>query len=298
MLQHGSWLFVGACCSLFGVFILLLPFHHYRIKNEWMKLYIWCMQTTQNLACSQCQLPTVHTWNVMRVKCFGENINRETVFSPNILMLAWFACFVLWFESHWLFVVDFVPIASSERSSTPSWSGASSCSRAPTNTTAWVGHPLDPIGVLFDTLAEACIASEDQLPEISSRHLSIEPSGDNRKRLHHIPVPGGVEPGQTYLILAFEVALIGETFFFFLHLFYPCEGFILFCCCCLFMSFFLFFSLLFCLHLFLSLALALRIFGDLKSMLWQSICVGCHVFQMFCLFHCYANIAAHFLPNS
>ena len=110
MLQHGSWLFVGACCSLFGVFILLLPFHHYRIKNEWMKLYIWCVQTfTQNLACSQCQLPTVHTWNVMRVKCFGENINRETVFSPNILMLAWFACFVLWFESHWLFVVDFVP---------------------------------------------------------------------------------------------------------------------------------------------------------------------------------------------
>ena len=77
-----------------------------------------------------------------------------------------------------------------------------------------MGHPLDPIGVLFDTLAEACIASEDQLPEISSRHLSIEPSGDNRKRLHHIPVPGGVEPGQTYLILAFEVALIGETFFF------------------------------------------------------------------------------------
>ena len=77
-----------------------------------------------------------------------------------------------------------------------------------------MGHPLDPIGVLFDTLAEACIASEDQLPEISSRHLSIEPSGDNRKRLHHIPVPG-VEPGQTYLILAFEVALIGETFFWF-----------------------------------------------------------------------------------
>ena len=158
------------------------------------------------------------------------------------------------------------PVASSERSSTLSWSGASSCSRAPTNTTAWVGHPLDPIGVLFDTLAEACIASEDQLPEISSRHLSIEPSGDNRKRLHHIPVPGGVEPGQTYLILAFEVALIGETFFF-----PPC---VLLLCVFhhflllgLFISFFLFFSVLFCLHLFLSLALALRIFGDLKSML-------------------------------
>ena len=295
MLQHGSWLFVGACCSLFGVFILLLPFHHYRIKNEWMKLYIWCVQTfTQNLACSQCQLPTVHTWNVMRVKCFGENINRERFFPQHFdVGLICMLRFVIWIT---LIICCWFcpPIASSERSSTPSWSGASSCSRAPTNTTAWVGHPLDPIGVLFDTLAEACIASEDQLPEISSRHLSIEPSGDNRKRLHHIPVPGGVEPGQTYLILAFEVALIGETFFFFLHLFYPCEGFIIFFCC-LFMSFFL---LSLVLSASLSLALALRIFGDLKSMLWQSICVGCHVFQMFCLFHCYANIAAHFLPNS
>ncbi|XP_070195342.1 zinc finger SWIM domain-containing protein 5-like [Littorina saxatilis] len=96
-----------------------------------------------------------------------------------------------------------------DRSSSALWNGASSSSRTPTNSTAWVGHPLDPIGVLFDTLAEACVASEDQLPEISSRHLSIEPSGENRKRLHHIPVPGGVESGQTYLILAFEVALIG-----------------------------------------------------------------------------------------
>lgn len=127
-----------------------------------------------------------------------------------------------------------------------------------------MGHPLDPIGVLFDTLAEACIASEDQLPEISSRHLSIEPSGDNRKRLHHIPVPGGVEPGQTYLILAFEVALIGETFF-------SLPPSVLPLCVCgvvvfpfHFIFFLFFFSLLFYLHLFLSLALALRIFGDFK----------------------------------
>lgn len=42
-----------------------------------------------------------------------------------------------------------------------SWLGASVNSRAPLNTTAWVGHPLDPIGVLFDTLAEACVQSED-----------------------------------------------------------------------------------------------------------------------------------------
>ncbi|KAK7508339.1 hypothetical protein BaRGS_00000578 [Batillaria attramentaria] len=90
-----------------------------------------------------------------------------------------------------------------------SWNGASSSSRTPANTTAWVGHPLDPIGVLFDTLAEACVASEDTLPEISSRHLTTETSSENRKRLHHIPVSGKVEPGQTYLMLAFEVALIG-----------------------------------------------------------------------------------------
>ena len=90
MLHHGSWLFVGACCLLFDVFILPLPFRHYRIKNEWMKIYIWRMKTsTQNLACSQHQLPTVHTWNEMRMKCFGENINWETVFFPSFLMLAW-----------------------------------------------------------------------------------------------------------------------------------------------------------------------------------------------------------------
>ena len=81
---------------------------------------------------------------------------------------------------------------------------------SPNSVSAWIGHPLDPIGVLFDTLAEACVASEDYIPEVSSRHLNMEQIGDNRRRLHHIPVPGPEEAGQTYLILAFEVALIGE----------------------------------------------------------------------------------------
>ena len=33
---------------------------------------------------------------------------------------------------------------------------------APANTDCWVGHPLDPIGCLFDTLCDASIVPEDE----------------------------------------------------------------------------------------------------------------------------------------
>lgn len=46
--------------------------------------------------------------------------------------------------------------------------------------------------------------------DISSRHLITDTSSENRKKLYHVPVPGNVEDGQTYLMLAFEVALIGN----------------------------------------------------------------------------------------
>lgn len=46
--------------------------------------------------------------------------------------------------------------------------GQGSCSttsiNAPANSDGWVGHPLDPIGTLFDTLADASIIPEDQRP--------------------------------------------------------------------------------------------------------------------------------------
>ena len=31
----------------------------------------------------------------------------------------------------------------------------------PCNPIGWIGHPLDPIGVLFDTLCEACVVADD-----------------------------------------------------------------------------------------------------------------------------------------
>jgi hypothetical protein len=39
---------------------------------------------------------------------------------------------------------------------------------APANTDCWVGHPLDPIGCLFDTLAESSIIPDDQRPRTPS----------------------------------------------------------------------------------------------------------------------------------
>ena len=31
----------------------------------------------------------------------------------------------------------------------------------PYTSIGWIGHPLDPIGVLFDTLCEACLVADD-----------------------------------------------------------------------------------------------------------------------------------------
>ena len=39
---------------------------------------------------------------------------------------------------------------------------------APANLDGWVGHPLDPIGCLFDTLADASTAPKDQRPRTPS----------------------------------------------------------------------------------------------------------------------------------
>ncbi|XP_010611707.1 zinc finger SWIM domain-containing protein 4 isoform X1 [Fukomys damarensis] len=71
-----------------------------------------------------------------------------------------------------------------------------------TNTEGWVGHPLDPIGCLCRALLEACRLEEES--------LSLYPDSgiEKRKALYqHVPVPGS--PGESYLALALEVALLG-----------------------------------------------------------------------------------------
>ncbi|EHB14458.1 Zinc finger SWIM domain-containing protein 4 [Heterocephalus glaber] len=71
-----------------------------------------------------------------------------------------------------------------------------------TNTEGWMGHPLDPIGCLCRALLEACRLEEET--------LSLYPDSGTEKRkalYQHVPVPGS--PGESYLALALEVALLG-----------------------------------------------------------------------------------------
>ncbi|KAJ8960370.1 hypothetical protein NQ317_013980, partial [Molorchus minor] len=83
---------------------------------------------------------------------------------------------------------------------------------APTNLDGWVGHPLDPIGCLFDTLADASVVPENERPRTPSYLdlVGMEDQHNNiRPRYHHVPVVGSRDRSETYLTLAFEVALIG-----------------------------------------------------------------------------------------
>ncbi|KAL3868641.1 hypothetical protein ACJMK2_041424 [Sinanodonta woodiana] len=84
----------------------------------------------------------------------------------------------------------------------------------PTNTEGWVGHPLDPISVLFDTLIEASKVQDEMpanLDPLSSR-LFYNENGSSclPERYTHVPVPGLTEENScSYLTLAVEVALLG-----------------------------------------------------------------------------------------
>ncbi|KAK0052119.1 zinc finger SWIM domain-containing protein 5-like isoform X1 [Biomphalaria pfeifferi] len=86
-----------------------------------------------------------------------------------------------------------------------------SCGRRhpPYNPVGWIGHPLDPIGVLFDTLCEACVVADDVSQEFLSRHLNNDNANESRRRYQHVNIPGAAEQDQTYLTLAYEVALMG-----------------------------------------------------------------------------------------
>jgi hypothetical protein len=97
----------------------------------------------------------------------------------------------------------------------------------------WIGHPLDPIGCLFDTLAEASLAPEDvarascfapggggdasgcvgggldeeeNSPPLRYRHVVVSPGGDPLPCSSSCPSGGNYE---SYLTLCMEVALMG-----------------------------------------------------------------------------------------
>uniref|UniRef100_A0A674MV67 Zinc finger, SWIM-type containing 5 n=1 Tax=Takifugu rubripes TaxID=31033 RepID=A0A674MV67_TAKRU len=71
-----------------------------------------------------------------------------------------------------------------------------------TNLEGWVGHPLDPIGCLFNTLTETCRVDDDRI-SCTEGILPRPPV------YHHIPVWGSSDGGESYLTLALEVALMG-----------------------------------------------------------------------------------------
>ncbi|KAL1130265.1 hypothetical protein AAG570_013203 [Ranatra chinensis] len=76
----------------------------------------------------------------------------------------------------------------------------------------WVGHPLDPIGCLFSTLAEASLMPDDQnsQPQPYFESVGVEETVlVAPPTYHHVPVVGSRDRSETYLNLAMEVALIG-----------------------------------------------------------------------------------------
>ncbi|XP_050401843.2 zinc finger SWIM domain-containing protein 5 [Patella vulgata] len=109
-----------------------------------------------------------------------------------------------------------------ERNKTRSGSSRSCSSRTsrsppPSNAEGWVGHPLDPVGVLFDTLIEACTSPSDdnridwgvRNSNSNSTNNNGESSSQSSSRYHHGPLPGNMDNNESYLTLAMEVGLIG-----------------------------------------------------------------------------------------
>ncbi|KAL5017228.1 hypothetical protein ScPMuIL_006817 [Solemya velum] len=82
----------------------------------------------------------------------------------------------------------------------------------PANAEGWVGHPLDPIGVLFDTLSEASIlpdTTHSNKPS-TSRHTSTDNNANCIKPLyHHVRISGNRDRAESYLTMALKVALLG-----------------------------------------------------------------------------------------
>lgn len=84
----------------------------------------------------------------------------------------------------------------------------------------WIGHPLNPIGCVFDILAGACLSREHHVHlHQHAHHLDLNNSSDeisahsenNREpfRYRRVYVPGQRSKRETYMSLALECALIG-----------------------------------------------------------------------------------------
>ncbi|XP_076307460.1 zinc finger SWIM domain-containing protein 5-like isoform X1 [Tachypleus tridentatus] len=99
----------------------------------------------------------------------------------------------------------------------PPVSGTSTIKPTHSNTEGWVGHPLDPIGSLFDTLAEAsltpgCKGCLDHFyADFMTTNNQEESSTTGRERPHyqHVVVPKSRDHCESFLSLAVEAALIG-----------------------------------------------------------------------------------------
>ncbi|XP_071117223.1 zinc finger SWIM domain-containing protein 5-like [Haliotis cracherodii] len=114
-------------------------------------------------------------------------------------------------------------------SANPCMSTCGSRSQPPVNQTGLIGHPLNPISVLFETLLEACLGPDEHhgsgssSSSSSSRNNNNNSSSNNHssssssstssssssssQRYTHFAE--GLVSGETYLTLAIEVALIG-----------------------------------------------------------------------------------------
>ena len=91
----------------------------------------------------------------------------------------------------------------------------------PSAAAGWIGHPLDPIGCLFDTLAEASLVPDDQNQRGGGggNQYYYDPIGLNvdgeqnaaatPPRYQHVGVSGSRDRNESYLTLATEAALIG-----------------------------------------------------------------------------------------
>lgn len=89
----------------------------------------------------------------------------------------------------------------------------------PSAAEGWIGHPLDPIGCLFDTLAEASLVPDDQNQRGGGNQYYYDPIGLNvdgeqsatatPPRYQHVGVSGSRDRNESYLTLATEAALIG-----------------------------------------------------------------------------------------
>lgn len=79
----------------------------------------------------------------------------------------------------------------------------------------WIGHPMDPVGALYDILTEASLMPEDRgrmgfhLDEPQQEEGSLVPSAPLRLRHVRLEAGSGGDREETYLSLAVEAALLG-----------------------------------------------------------------------------------------